>query len=175
MIEAIWNNLMTAFDIYAFLVFVLYFSLGVATCYAFLRLFFRKEIRLFKNLKRKVYLLKTGLATLETERQMLNKNGLFIVNDRVLDLMNDTATLQTLEGFAVFVIGYSDTYNNYQTIVTHAKTANIPIIVIAKPAEITVAHMAIFQEYIYFEMCNSPARLLTIIFNLSLITPYEKK
>jgi len=174
MLETIWNNLMTVFDIYAFLVFIFYFVLGVATCYAFLRLFFRKEIRLFRNLKRKVYLLKTGTATLETEREMLNKNGLFIVNDRVLDLI-DTNILQTLESFAVFVIGYSSTCTSYQTIVDHAKASNIPIIVLAKPTEITPEHMAIFQQYIYFEMCNSPARLLTIIFNLSLITPYEKK
>jgi len=158
MLETIWNNLMTAFDIYAFWVFIFYFVLGVATCYAFLRLF-----------------LKTGTATLETEREMLNKNGLFVVNDRILDLTNDTNTLQTLESFAVFVIGYSSTCANYQTIVDHAKASNIPVIVLAKPTEITPDHMAIFQQYIYFEMCNSPARLLTIIFNLSLITPYEKK
>ncbi len=175
MLEIIWNNLMTAFDIYAFLVFVFYFTLGVATCYAFIRLFFRKETRLFRNLKRKVYILKTGTASLETEREMLNKNGLFVVNDRVLDLTNDANTLQTLENFAVFVIGYSSVYTNYQTMVDHAKVANIPVIVLAKPTEITSEHMAIFQQYIYFEMCNSPARLLTIIFNLSLITPYEKK
>ncbi len=175
MLETIWNNLMTAFDIYAFLVFVFYFALGVVTCYAFLRLFFRKEIRLFRNLKRKVYLLKTGTATLETEREMLNTNGLFVVNDRILDLTNDTNTLQTLEKFAVFVIGYSSSCANYQIIVDRAKASNIPVIVLAKPTEITPEHMAIFQQYIYFEMCNSPARLLTIIFNLSLITPYEKK
>ena len=173
MLATIWNNLMTAFDIYAFLAFVFYFALGVATCYAFLRLFFRKEIRLFRNLKRKVYILKTGTATLETEREMLNKNGLFTVDDRVLDL-TDTNTIQTLENFAVFVIGYSSIYANYQTIVDHAKASNIPVIVLAKPTEIIAEHMTIFQKYIYFEMCNSPARLLTIIFNLSLITPYEK-
>lgn len=175
MLETIWNNLMTAFDVYAFGVFIFYFALGVATCYAFLRLFFRKEIRLFRNLKRKVYLLKTGTSTLETEIEMLNKNGLFFVNDRVLDLTQNAVTLQTLEKFAVFVIGYSSTYTDYRTVVDHAKTQNIPIVVLAKPTEITPEHMAIFQQYIYFEMCNSPARLLTIIFNLSLITPYEKK
>lgn len=175
MLETIWNNLITAFDIYAFLVFIFYFALGVATCYAFLRLFFRKEIRLFKNLKRKVYLLKTGTSTLETEIEMLNKNGLFLVNDRVLDLTQNATALQTLEKFAVFVIGYSNTYTDYKAVVDRGKAKNIPVIVLAKPTEITSEHMAIFQRYIYFEMCNSPARLLTIIFNLSLITPYEKK
>ena len=39
----------------------------------------RKEIRLFKNLKRKIYLLKTGSNNLETEREMLLKNGLYDV------------------------------------------------------------------------------------------------
>lgn len=175
MLETIWNNLMTAFDIYAFLVFIFYFALGVATCYAFLRLFFRKEIRLFRNLKRKVYLLKTGTSTLETEIELLNKNGLFSVNDRVLDLTQNAEAVQTLEKFAVFVVGYSSAYMDYKTLVDHAKAQNIPVIVLAEPREITDEHMPIFKQYVYFEMCNSPARLLTIIFNLSLITPYEKK
>jgi len=175
MLITLWNNLMIAFDIYAFLVFIFYFALGVATCYAFLRLFFRKEIRLFRNLKRKVYLLKTGTSTLETEIELLNKNGLFFVNDRILDLTQNSNAVQTLEKFAVFVVGYSNTYTDYKTVVDHAKAQNIPVIVLAKPTEITNEHMAIFQQYVYFEMCNSPARLLTIIFNLSLITPYEKK
>lgn len=175
MLETLWNNLMTVFDICAFLVFIFYFALSVATYYTFLWLFFRKEIRLFRNLKRKVYLLKTGTSTLETEIEMLNKNGLFFVNDRVLDLTPDANAVQTLEKFAVFVIGYSNTYANYKTIVDHAKAQNIPVIVLAEPGEITDEHMPIFKQYVYFEMCNSPARLLTIIFNLSLITPYEKK
>lgn len=173
--EDFWQNLLNALDIYAVLAFLFYFGLGVGTCIAFIRLFFRKEIRLFQNLKRKVYLFKTGPVALDTEREMLHRNGLFVVNDRVLDLTSGTNPLQTLEGLAVFVVGYSNAYRSYQAIVDHAKSKNIPLIMIAKPAEITNDHMAIFQQYIYFEMCNSPARLLTIIFNLSLITPHGKK
>lgn len=173
--ENFWQNLMLVFDIYTFLVFICYFVLGASTCFAFLRFFSRKEIRLFKNLKRRIYLLKTGAATLETEREMLNKNGLFVVNDRVLDLNNDTNLLQTLDDFSVLVLGYSDSYINYQSIVDHAKSRNIPIIVLANPGEIKEQHAAIFRQNIYFEMCNTSARLLTTIFNLSLITPYEKK
>ena len=175
MILNFWNNLTTAFDIYTLLIFLIYFISGAITTFLFLRLFFRKEIRLFKNLQREVYLLKTGQANLETEREMINSNGLFSVNEKILDLSNETNQLQTLKDFAVFVVGYSSACTNYQTIVNHAKAQNIPLIVLAKPAEITPEHLNIFQQYIYFEMCNSPARLLTIIFNLSLISPYDKK
>lgn len=174
MIETIWNNLIIAFDIYAFLRFAIFFALGAVSCFAFLRFFFHKEIKLFKHLKRKIYLLKTGTSTLETERELLQKNGLFVVSDRVMDLNSDLSLLQTLDSFAIFVVGYSTEYANYQSIIDHAKSNCIPVIVIAKPDEIK-DHMTIFRQYIYFEMCNTPARLLSTIFNLSLITPYEKK
>jgi len=56
-----------------------------------------------------------------------------------------------------------------------AKERDIPLVVLAKTDKISGKHMSIFQQYIYFEMCNTSARLLTTIFNLSIITPYEKK
>lgn len=173
--EYLWTKITLAFAVYDLLPFLFYFFLGVSTCFAFLHFFFRKEVRLFRNLGRKIYLLNTGGSNLETERQMLVKNGLFSVSESILDVRQDTKQLQVLEGFAVFVLGYSNTYTNYAAIVDYAKTHNSPIVVFAKPTEITTDHMKIFQQHIYFEMCNTSARLLTTILGISLIMPYAKK
>jgi len=142
--------------------------------YRLVRFIIRKEIRLFENLKRKVYLLKTGSNSLETEREMLVENGLYDVHDNILDLSQETKALQTLKNFAVFVVGYSQEYTRYQEIVNEAKSKNIPLVVFAKPGEIILEHMTIFLGYTYFEMCNTSARLLITIFNLSIVTPNEK-
>ncbi len=167
---------MPAFDAYALIVFLIHFALGVITCMAFLRLFFRKEIRIFKNLKRTIYLLRTGGPTLENELELLKGNGLYTVNDRVFDLNSSSNLLQTLNTFAVLVIGYSTKFNGYQSIVDHAKARDIPIVVLAGTStEITPEHQAIFRQYNYFDMCNTPSRLLTTIFNLSIVTPHDKK
>jgi hypothetical protein len=126
---------------------------------------------MFKNLSRKIYLLRTGDRNLGTEHELLKNNGLFDVYNNALDLRNGITSLQTARVSSVFVIGYSKDYSLYQGIVSHAMQKNIPLIVIAQPREIIDSHMAIFQQYVYFEMCNTPARLLTTIFNLSIITP----
>ena len=173
--DDVWTKITFAFAAYDLLVFLFYFFIGVLACFAFLRFWFRKEVRLFRNLGRKIYLIKTGIADLETERHMLVKNGLYAVNENVLNLSQDTKQLQTLENFAVFVIGYDPGYVNYALMVDHAKDRNIPIVVFARPTEITADHMSIFQQYVYFEMCNTSARLLTTILNLSLVMPYAKK
>lgn len=135
----------------------------------------RKEIRLFKNLKRTIYLMSpTANGSLKREKILLHKNGIYYVNNDILDL-SDLGTLETTDKFSVFVISYSKKFTQYQKVVDRAKRDFIPLIVIAKPEEINSTHMKIFITYPYFEMVNTSSRLLITIFNLSIITPNEKR
>jgi len=170
-----FQNILSVFDTYSYLTLFICFILGAITLYSFVYFFFRKEIRLFKNLKRKIYLLRTGAGDLQTERELFLANGLFDVYTNVIDLKEGVKLLQTLKSYSVFVIGYSKGYPFYKEILDHSVPKKIPVIVIAKPGEIIPEHMTIFQKYVYFEMCNTSARLLTTVFNLSLITPYKKR
>ncbi len=171
-----WENITTALDIYALFTFLFYFSIGTITCFVFLRFFFKKEIRMFRNLKRKVYLLKTNQDALETEMEMLNKNGLFSKVERVYDISAGLDQLQTFEDFAIYVAEYSGSYEFYPDLVATAKVKKIPLIILAKPENrISSEHMSKFQQHIYFEMCNSSARLLTLLLNLALVSPYDKR
>lgn len=135
----------------------------------------RKEIRLFNNLKRMIYLMTTDTQnSLQREKTLLQKNGLYQVNNEILNL-SDLGMLDTTDKFSVFVVAYSKEFAHYQNIIDRAKRDLIPVIFLAGPQDITDDHMIIFKDYPYFEMCNTSARLLTTIFNLSAITPDEKR
>lgn len=135
----------------------------------------RKEIRLFNNLKRTIYLMTTSTqSSLQREKTLLQKNGLYQVNNEILNL-SDLGILDTTDKFSVFVIAYSKEFTHYQNIIDRAKRDLIPVIFLAGPRDIIDDHMAIFKDYPYFEMCNTSARLLTTIFNLSAVTPNEKR
>jgi len=135
----------------------------------------RKEIRLFKNLERNIYLMTVNpQKNLQREKELLEKNGLYKVHNQIYEL-SDLGLLDTMENFSVFVVAYSKEYKHYQKIIDRAKKDIIPIIILAGPRDIIDEHMAIFSNYPYFEMCNTSSRLLTTIFNLSVITPNEKR
>lgn len=135
----------------------------------------RKEIRLFNNLKRKVYVLSTDSSqSLQREKSLLQTNGFFTIHDEIISL-SDIGVLETLNNSSVFVIGYSKSFKNYKEIISRAKRNSIPVVFFASPGEIIDEHMKLFREYPYFEMCNSTARLLTTIFNLCAISPNDKK
>lgn len=135
----------------------------------------RKEIRLFKNLQRTIYLMNTTSSpSLQREKNLLIQNGLYNVNDQIFNL-SDLGLLETTDKFSIFVIAYSKEFSHYDQIIDRAKRDLIPVIFLAGPRDIIDEHMAIFKKYPYFEMCNTSARLLTTIFNLSAVTPNDKR
>lgn len=171
-IVQIANGFLNGYSIVSFFVGLLPGGYFVYKLVSFL---VRKEIRLFSNLKRNIYLMTTSTAnSLQREKVLLQENGLYRVHDEVLNL-SDLGVLDTVNKFSTFVIAYSKEFTYYQKVVDRAKRDLIPIIFLANPGEISNEHMAIFKEYPYFEMCNTSARLLTTIFNLSVITPNEKR
>lgn len=134
-----------------------------------------KELRMFNNLKRTIFLMTTSTqGTLQREKTLLQKNGLYKVHNEIFSL-SDIGVLDTASRFSIFVISYTKEFAHYQKIIDRAKRDLIPVIFLAGPRDITDEHMAIFKDYPYFEMCNTSARLLTTIFNLSAVTPNEKR
>lgn len=164
------------FDIQSAASFLLGLIPGGFFVYKLVSFLIRKEIRLFKNLKRKIYLMNTDSTNiLQREKTLLIQNGLYQINNDVLSL-SDLGILETTEKFSVFVIAYSKTFSHYQKVIDRAKRDSIPVIFLAAgPRDITDEHLALFKDYPYFEMCNTSARMLTTIFNLSAVTPNEKK
>ncbi len=145
--------------------------------YLFLSFAIKKERRVFKNLKKTIYLLQTGLEGMQTEHELFKENKmLFHVHDKVFNLSSDPLILNTIKSDSVLVVGYSETFGKYDALVQLAKTTNSALIVYAKlPHKITDAHLELFNSHKYYDMCQSIARLMTVVFNLAIIIPEKKK
>lgn len=162
-------------NVHSLVSFVLGLLPGGFFAYRLVRFLVRKEVRLFKNLQRKVYFLRVAdQPTMQREIEMATRSGLFTLHPSIVDVHRDGGVLEMIDPAAVIVVGYSPTYCQYEAIVERARRHSIPLIVFAESSQITV-HMPLFRGYPYFEMCNTSTRLLSTIFNICAVTPYAKK
>lgn len=137
--------------------------------------FYRKESRLFRNLKRKVYFfrMKGSSCDLEKERYLVDTNGFFTADNAVREF--SPTILDTIVGPSVVVMAYSPKCVEYQLFLESALTKKVPVLLFAKPSEIDSKHNALFAEYPYLQVCNYGSRLLTSLFDICAITPYDQK
>jgi hypothetical protein len=137
--------------------------------------FYRKESRLFRNLKRTVYFfhIKDSTCDLEKERNLVDTNGFFTADGAVREF--SSSILDTISGPSVVVIAYSSKYSDYQRFLESALAKKVPVLIFAKPGEINPKHNMLFAEYPYLQVCNYGSRLLTSLFNICAITPYDQK
>lgn len=138
--------------------------------------FYRKESRLFRNLKRKVYFfrIKGSTCDLEKERNLVDSNGFFVADAAVREF--SSALLDTITGPAVIVLAYSSKFSGYKSFLDSTLAKKVPVIVFARSGEITdVQHRKLFEEYPNLQICNFGSRLLTSLFDICAVTPYEKK
>jgi hypothetical protein len=174
--DTIWEFLKSLVSIRSLIVFIILIISEIIVCYFIIKKIVQREIRIYKNHKRKIYFFKTQSdKNLQNELLLIKQNNLFIVDDEIKDLSESTKILDNLEKFSIFVLSYFRDFNSYEKIIDLARNNSIPVIVLASPREINDSHMKIFNSHSFFEMCNTPARLLTILFNLSIITPIKKK
>lgn len=136
-----------------------------------LAFFYKKERRLFRNLKRKVYFLRIDGSTcnLEKEQNLICENGLFKAEKSVRQYSN--GLIETIEGKVVLVVSYSPSFLDYANLIVSLKNKKIPVIILAKPREITPEHENIFADYPYLQVCNYTSRLLTSLFDICAVTP----
>lgn len=133
--------------------------------------YLRLQFRFAKNLKRKVYFLKTSDDKgLQTEKDLIKKIKLFNVENDIKDISVDLKVLQNLKSNAVYVVGYNSDYSLYDNLLSEAKNKNIPIIIFARQGEIKEAkHWASFNGYICCDVANTSNRLLIILINILMI------
>jgi len=149
--------------------------IGAINTSMFIAFLFRKERRIFNNLKKKIYLFQTGQEGLQTEYELLKENKLlFHVHEIIFNLPANPNVLKAVKINSIYVVKYSAEYNGYEALVRSADEKGSALIVFSKPSEIIKSHMELFNHYKYYEMCNSVARLLTLIFNFAIIIPDKK-
>jgi hypothetical protein len=149
----------------------------VVTLLLFFNFYLRKEYRIFKNLKKNIYLIETGTDGLQREYALLKENKLlYRVHDAILNLSTNPNVLDTTKEGSIWVVNYSENYADYSGLVDLARIKKTALVVFAKhPLKITnVQHLKAFDTYVYIDLCNSVSRLLIVIFNLAIIMPHKK-
>lgn len=128
--------------------------------------YIKSQFRFGKNLKRKIYFLKTSNEKdLQNEKDLLNKLNLFNIESDIKDISGNLIKLQNLNSNAIYIVGYDKNYTKYKEIIDDAKQRDIPVIIFAKQGEIK-DHWGIFNGYIYCDVANTSNRLAIIILNI---------
>ncbi len=130
--------------------------------------YLRLQLKFARNLKRKIYFLKTSAGkNFQVERDLLKEVKLFRIEDDIKDVTADLKILQKLEPKSVFIVGYDADYSEYEKLLSEARSKNIPVIIFAEQGEIQNAeHWKIFNGYIYCDVANTSNRLSIILLNI---------
>ncbi|MCI5207961.1 MAG: hypothetical protein D3910_04035 [Candidatus Electrothrix sp. ATG2] len=147
-------------------VIAILFSGGILTFFVLFWRYIRVQWRFGKNLRRKIYFLKTtGEKPLTSELDSLHKLKMFNLVEDIKDISVSIKNLQALETNAVYIVGYSEQYDKYDKLIQSAENFRIPIIFFANFEEITKEHRALFNDSIFCDVANTTRRLAIILLN----------
>ena len=147
---------------------------AIIMSFLFFNYLYKKEFRIFRNLNRSIFIFSSDDSlNLRNEYDTLKSTKLCknISQPEKLELKS----LDKINKFSVVIIGYSSSYQYYSKVFDLLKSKGIPVIVYAPREKVIPAHMDIVNQYLYWELCNIPSRILPAIFNLALIISYEKE
>ena len=126
--------------------------------------YIKSQWRFGKNLRRKIYFLKTSNdKNLQTQRDKLKSLKLFNLEEDIKDVSEKLDILQNFKDNAVYIIGYEKNYD-YKDLFSKAENKKIPIIIFANAGEIN--DWDLFNDYIYCDVANTTNRLTIILLNI---------
>lgn len=132
--------------------------------------FYRKERRLYKNIKRSIGIFPTESIDMKHEKNLLDRTKLFDVHMAATDVRaKDCITDHRLA-----IIGYSPESDMFREVFCDAKKEKIPVIVYSKPGRIDKEDMELIQGYSNQSMCNTPLRLISDVFAIMSTYPEDK-
>lgn len=124
------------------------------------------QLRFGKNLRRKIYFIKTSEEKkLIRERDTLVRLKMFNLVEDIKDISISIKDIHALERNAVYIIGYSKQYDEYNELIKLSENFRIPIIFLAKFEEITEEHRSLFNDSIFCDVANTSRRLAIILLN----------
>ena len=90
---------------------------------------------------------------------------MFNVVEDIKDISISIKDLHALERNAVYIIGYSKQYDQYNELIQLAENLKIPIIFLAKFEEIIQEHRLLFNDSMFCDVANTSRRLAIILLN----------
>lgn len=159
---SIFNNMLTAVDVYTIIWIIIS---NVILYFCFLRFFFLKERRLYKNRKRPIMIFKSKDLSMELETKLLRDSKFFNIPEDPTDRHQNT---DRIKNHGLIIVGYSPGMDGFKNILTTAKDKQIPIIIYAAPGAIGMKgdDYKLICSHSYNCTCNFPLRLVNDVFTI---------
>lgn len=161
LIQTIFSNINILMDIPTLITFLFHFLLGAITVFLFIQFFFKKELRLFSNIKRPIMIIKSKGNDMELETKLLNETGFFNIEEP----SSNPQITTNLNKHSLVIIGWSPQMKDFDKIIEKAESKKIPIIVYAK-GMIEGADRAKINDYYLHSLCQTPLRLINDVFGI---------
>ncbi|HUW22400.1 MAG TPA: hypothetical protein VMW41_07090 [Candidatus Bathyarchaeia archaeon] len=136
------------------------------------RYMYRKEQILYRNLKRPIKVFKPKNCTMDSEIGTLRKSGLF----RIEDSTDDLRDIHTVTNHSILVVGYKKEMVDFEKFIKEVRGKNLPLIIytFGDSRALSKELMDMLYTYPWYTISNTPLRLLSDVFTISSMYPYEK-
>lgn len=175
------NNLSSIFTLRDLMIAVIWFIILAIAVFGFLRHFFRKELRLYRNLKRPIVVItpsdqqgKIRGKEMDLEIEKLRENKFFNVPDSSTDYKN----FNPLNDYCLVVMGYDKNMVGLDEILSKIKNLQIPLIVYTYGENVTALNpndKTKLDSYPWTLFANFRLTLINSIFNTLATYPYGKR
>ncbi len=140
---------------------------GIIVIVTWLYFFYRRERRIYKNIRRPICVIGTEDKPMEHESKLLKDVGFFNIER----LSDDKRSIDVISKHRVVVLGYSPNSDFFWQVFETAKARLIPIIVFASVDQIDPKDAVVIQDYSYVTICNTPIRLISDVYSLMCTYP----
>ncbi len=143
------------------------------TLFGALRFAFRKERRIYKNVKRPIFVWSGQKHSIEHENNMLKNVDFFNLGDGI---HKDARASQLLKNERLAIMRY-ETSDSFREVFRGISEKRIPIIVYCNPGEIPLDSddMRLIRGYSFHSFCNTPVRLISDVFAVNSTFPEDEK
>jgi len=134
--------------------------------------FYFKERIFYQNLQRSIKIFKPKNCTMDSEIGTLRKSGMFKIENPTDDLRD----IHHVTNHYILVVGYKKEMSEFNEFIDKVMDKNLPMIIYtfgdskALPKNLRDK----LYKYPWYTISNTPLRLLSDVFTISSIYPYEQ-
>ena len=156
--------------------FVLYsLFIIITTCILVVKIIshlYRKELIFYRNLQRPIKVFRPKNCTMDSEISTLRKSGLFKIENPTDDLRD----FHNITDHSILVVGYKKEMKDFEKFIKEVMSNNLPLIIytFGDSRALSDNLMKTLYSYPWYTISNTPLRLLSDIFTISSVYPYEK-
>lgn len=145
---------------------------GLISSVKIIKHLYLKEHIFYKNLQRPIKVFKPKNCTMDSEIGTLRKSGLFKIDNPTDDLRD----IHNVTNHTILVVGYKEEMTDFDKFIDKVMTRNLPLLVytFGDSNALSKDLRDKLYKYPWYTISNTPLRLLSDVFTISSIYPYEK-